>query len=109
MTTTSLIAGPIRPRRIEARTSLDAMTAFLQKVVMPSGWSIYDATALPGCVVLRHDAYGMTTIDTKRRLYAAGFAKPDPHKLTMTFSGRGWEQRIVNDAAEQNAGFWNAA
>ena len=85
------------------------MTNFLQKVSIPSGWTEEDAAGLPGCVVLRHSIYGATTIDTKRRIYEPGSAPPNPARCTMTYRGRGWEQAIVIDATNKNAGFWNAA
>ena len=85
------------------------MTGFLSKVSLPQGWAKDDAEGLPGCVVLKHAVFGMTTIDTKRRLYAPGSGIPNPSVCTMTYRGRGWEQCIVNDATSKNAGFWRAS
>lgn len=84
------------------------MENFIKKVVLPDGWVQECATGFEGCVVLRHHTYGATTIDTIRRLYAPGAGKPNPYQCTMTYKGRGWEMRILIDATNRNASFWNA-
>jgi hypothetical protein len=82
------------------------MNKFLHKATPPEGWSWDNGFSLPGCVVLTHAVYGMTTIDVKRRLYAPGFGTPNPSVCTMTYRGKGWEQCIVNDATSNNARYW---
>jgi hypothetical protein len=84
------------------------MNNFLEKIRIPDGWILGDSSGLPDCVVLRHGVFGVTTINIKRRIYAAGDGLPNPQTCTMTYKGKGWEQSIVNHATARNESFWSS-
>ncbi len=74
----------------------------LEKLVLPAGW---EAAFYPGdsdCVVLTRYGKdgGCVTIDSHRRIYALGYGQPRFAAGAEKYAGRGWYQRIVDDAAK---------
>jgi len=68
---------------------------------LPEGWLLYPYP--PGNVAyLDRPGGGSVTIDFDERIFSGGVGRPHPltSKATVTYSGRGWRDKLVSDACE---------
>lgn len=61
------------------------------------------------CLAFKHTRFGYVTVDLRRRIFSIGLGLPRSHITSVGYTGRGWKERLIQDAKNHLERIWDAA
>lgn len=84
-------------------TDITATVKELHGWTPPPGWGAETYDALPKCIVIGSYEDGWVTVNMDQRTFELGVGLPKlpPRGYVNTFTGRGWQKRILAAATDR--------